>query len=151
MSVATAVVNSVTEFYHREVLPALIEKLDLAFPEFHWRRTDGGWVADNQHNYVRAGGRPHELVTCTDADGFSIGGRPEMTWLAYVNGGRTPRGTEYLAAVRHLAELAGVDTSPLARLERTAAKNGQHADLHRKLLDGFYRIAKNLLDEFSTI
>lgn len=147
MSVATAVVNSVTEFYHREVLPALIEKLDFAFPEFHWRRTDGGWVADNQHNYVRAGGRPHELVTCTDADGFSIGGRPEMTWLAYVNGGRTPRGTEYLAAVRHLAELAGVDTSPLARLERTAAKNGQHADLHRKLLDGFYRIAKNLLDD----
>lgn len=147
MSVATAVVNSVAEFYHREVLPALIEKLDLAFPEFHWRRTDNGWVADNQHNYVRAGGRPHELVACTDADGFSVGGRPEMTWLAYVNGGRTPRGAEYLAAVRHLAELANVDTSPLARLERAASLNGRHAEQHRKLIDGFYRIAKALLDE----
>lgn len=146
MSVATSSVTSVSEFYQREVLPRLIERLDLAFPEFHWRRTENGWVADNQHSYVRAGGRAHELVTCPDADGFSVSGRPEMTWLAYVNGGRNPQGTEYVSAVRHLAELAGVDASPLIELESFNVQPPRQTDQYRKLNDSFFRIAKDLLD-----
>ncbi len=147
MSVATTSATSVSEFYHREVLPRLIERLDLAFPEFHWRRTEGGWVADNQHSYVRAGGRPHEMVTCPDADGFSVSGRPEMTWLAYVNGGRNPQGAEYVSAVRHLAELAGVDASPLVGLESFTVPTRHQGEQYNKLNDRFFQIAKRLLDE----
>ncbi len=147
MSVATTTVDNVAEFYQHEVLPALIDALDVAFPEFHWRRTDSGWVADNQHNYVRAGGRPHELVTCCEAEGFSVSGRPEMTWLAYVNGGRTPRGAEYVAAVRHLAELAGVDASSLQSFETTTFSSSHHRERFSKLIDAFFRIAKGLLDD----
>ncbi len=146
MSVATTTIDSVDEFYRHDVLPALINHLDVAFSEFHWRRTEDGWVADNQHNYVRAGGRPHELVTCTDPEGFSVSGRPEMTWLAYVNGGRTPRGTEFVAAVRHLAELAGIDASPLGHLKTASATNPRQREQYRKLNDAFFRIAKEMLD-----
>ena len=147
MSVATTTVDHVAEFYRREVLPALIDQLDVAFPEFHWRRTSNGWVADNQHNYIRAGGRPHELVTCIDPEGFSISERPGMTWLAYVNGGRTPQGAEFVSAVHHLAELVGVDAVPLRYFESTSVPTVRHGDQHRKLIDAFFHISKEMLDD----
>ncbi len=36
------------DFYTDEVLPALQETLDTAFPEFGWKRDRQGWVATNQ-------------------------------------------------------------------------------------------------------
>ena len=38
----------IADFYEREVLPALNERLDQAFPEFGWTRDPRGWHATNQ-------------------------------------------------------------------------------------------------------
>ena len=44
----------VIDFYEEVVQPALMARLDQAFPEFGWRRDARGWVATNQeHTHVR--------------------------------------------------------------------------------------------------
>jgi len=37
----------IADFYEHEVLPALTERLDQAFPEFGWERDPRGWHATN--------------------------------------------------------------------------------------------------------
>jgi hypothetical protein len=54
-----------------------------------------------------------------------------MLWTAYVNGGSVPRGTDFVRAVRELAERAGVDPSPLERPQ----PRDQRADLLREFFD----------------
>ena len=139
--------RTVTEFYHQEVLPALFARLDEAFPEFHWRRTGAGWTADNRHNFARAGGRPHEQVECFDAEGFSVGGRPLMSWLAYVNGGQLPHGGEFVAAVKHLAELVGIDAGDIDRPAAVSTPSNGHLEDSRRaaVLEAFLRVTRESL------
>lgn len=117
----------VTSFYTETVLPALVERLDDAFPEFGWRRDSRGWVATNEeHTHARLGVRAERVVAHGPAPrGFLIHGGESMLWTAYVCGGGVPRGREFVHAVEEIARRAGVDPS---RIERAAPRDRQ-ADL----------------------
>ena len=86
--------TSLVEFLESEVQPALFDKLDVAFPEFGWKRT------------ARFGARPDRIV-CNRPFGFLIHGRGPVTWTEFVHGCK-PRGREFADAVRALAERCGV-------------------------------------------
>lgn len=124
----------VGEFYAEVVLPALVARLDAAFPEFGWRRDTRGWVASNQEMTHRVlGVRADRVVAHGDAPpGFLVHGGQTVLWTAYVNGGQVPRGDTFRTVVRELAGRAGVDASPIDRsLPR---------DRGRELLDDFFRL-----------
>jgi hypothetical protein len=122
-----------SDFYTETVLPTLAERLDHAFPEFGWRRDARGWVATNeQHTHARLGVRAERVVAHGPAPrGFLIHGGEPMLWTAYVNGGTVPRGTDFVRAVRELAERAGVDPSPLDRPQ----PRDRRADLLQECFD----------------
>lgn len=115
------------------MLPALIERLDHAFPEFGWRRDAHGWVATNEeHTHARLGVRAERVVAHGPAPrGFLIHGGEPMYWTTYVNGGTVPRGADFVRAVRELAERAGIDSSPLDR----AQPRDRRADLLKAFFD----------------
>jgi hypothetical protein len=105
------------DFYTEIVLPALQERLDVAFPEFGWRRDQLGWVATNEETTHRLlGVRAERVVAHGPAPrGFLVHGGEAMLWTAYVSGGAIPRGRDFVRAVRAIAERAGIDTAPLER------------------------------------
>src|SRR4051794_4219094 len=114
---ATAQRPNVADFYEREVLPALMHRLDHAFPEFGWRRDAHGWVATSAE-YTRStlGARPDRVVCHGQAPrGFLIHGHGAVLWTTYLNDGQPARGREFITAVRTLAERAGIDSSALDR------------------------------------
>lgn len=109
----------VVDYYTDVVLPALADRLDMAFPEFGWRRDSRGWIATNEEMTHRVlGVRAERVVAHGPAPrGFLIHGAEPVLWTAYVNGGQVPQGAEFVRAVRELADRAGVDTGPLERTE----------------------------------
>lgn len=113
---------SIVDFYTDVVLPALIERLDSAFPEFGWRRDDRGWVATNEEMTHRAfDARADRVVAHGPAQrGFLIHGGEPMLWTAYLNGGVTPRGEDFVRIVKEIARRAGVDTTAIDRPDRRA-------------------------------
>jgi len=129
----------VTVFYTETVLPALVERLDDAFPEFGWRRDPRGWVATNEeHTHARLGVRAERVVAHGPAPrGFLIHGGDPMLWTAYVCGGGVPRGREFVRAVEEIARRAGVDPSPIER----AAPHDRQADV----LEDFFSLCRREL------
>jgi DNA primase len=115
------------------VLPVLAERLDRAFPEFGWRRDRNGWVATNEeHTHTHLGVRAERVVAHGPAPrGVLVHGGEPMLWTAYVSGGDVPRGADFIRAVRDLAERAGVDPSPLDRVE----PRDRHSDLLKAFFD----------------
>src|SRR4051794_20394126 len=115
---------NIAGFYEREVLPALMGRLDQAFPEFGWRRDARGWVATSAE-YTRStlGARPDRVVCHGDAPrGFLVHGDGAVLWTTYVNDGQAARGRDFISAVRALAERAGVDASVLDRAPTAAER-----------------------------
>jgi len=53
---------SILSFYTDEVLPALANRLDQAFPEFGWKRDRDGWIASNEETTHRLLGVRAERV-----------------------------------------------------------------------------------------
>jgi len=99
------------------VLPGLAERLDIAFPEFGWRRDPRGWVATNEEMTHRVlGVRADRVVAHGPAPrGFLVFGGEATLWTSYVSGGSVPRGEEFTRAVKDIAQRSGVDTSPIER------------------------------------
>jgi hypothetical protein len=93
------------------VLPALVERLDQAFPEFGWQRDPRGWHATNQdYTHTTLGVRADRVVCHGDAPrGFLIHGHGPVLWTSYANHGKPARGLEFIDVVHHLAERAGID------------------------------------------
>jgi DNA primase len=131
--------SGVVDYYTDVVLPALAERLDGAFPEFGWRRDGRGWVATNEEMTHRVlGVRAERVVAHGPAPrGFLIHGADPVLWTSYLSSGQTPRGAEFVRAVRELAERAGVDTAPLGRAEPR--------DRKAALLGRFFEIAQREL------
>jgi DNA primase catalytic core len=125
------------DFLDGEVLPALWERLDEAFPEFGWIRKGNGWTATNRDHTKSLPGAPRpERVVCNRAFGFLVHGGEPTPWAAYVNGGDYPKGPEWVETVRKLAGLAGVsfperERSPeeLKRAEERERRRGLLEDL----------------------
>jgi hypothetical protein len=118
---------NVAEFYERTVLPALMGRLDEAFPEFGWQRDQRGWRATNQEfTHARLGARAERVVCHGEAPrGLLVHGDGPLLWTTYANDGTPARGRDFIHAVRLLAVRAGVDVSALDRAptmrERQAA------------------------------
>ena len=126
----------VGDFYTEIVLPALAERLDLAFPEFGWRRDSRGWVATNEEMTHRAlGVRAARVVAHGPAPrGFLVHGGEATLWTAYVHGGSLPRGRGVRPSGEEIAQRAGVDPSPLERPVRR--------DRHIDLLHDFFAFCR---------
>src|SRR3954452_3429160 len=140
---ATAQRPNVADFYEREVLPALMRRLDQAFPEFGWRRDAHGWVATSaEHTRANLGARPDRVVCHGDAPrGFLIHGQGAVLWTTYLNDGHPTRGRDFVDAVRGLAERAGVDA---AILDRPPSAEERRA---RVLEDAFTLSRRELLSD----
>lgn len=127
------------DFYSETVLPALAARLDAAFPEFGWKQDGRGWVATNQEMTHRVLGVRADRVVAHGAApaGFLVHGGETMLWTAYMNGGDVPRGDTFRTVVRELASRAGVDPSPVDRM--------QPRDRSRDLLHDFFRLCQGEL------
>jgi hypothetical protein len=130
----------VIDFYEEVVQPALMSRLDQAFPEFGWRRDARGWVATNEeHTHLRLGARADRVVA-HEPQGFLVHGGEAMFWTAYANGGTVPRGADFVRIVKELAVRAGVDPSAI---ERAAPP-----DRRAEMLEIFFELAgRELLGE----
>lgn len=131
----------IVDYYTDVVLPALADRLDVAFPEFGWRRDSRGWVAtDEEMTHRVLGVRAARVVAHGPAPrGFLVHGAHPVLWTAYLNGGQIPHGSEFAQTVRELAERAGVDTAPLERPEprdRKAELLARFFDLTQRELGG---------------
>lgn len=124
----------VIDFYEEAVLPALMQGLDQAFPEFGWRPDARGWVAtEEDFTHARFGVRA-ERVVAHESHGFLIHGGEPMLWTAYVNNGTVPKGADFVLAVREMAQRAGVDPSALDR--------PQPPDRRAELRECFFALAQ---------
>jgi DNA primase len=127
----------VIDFHNEVVLPALMPRLDEAFPEFGWRRDQRGWVATNQEfTHARLGVRADRVIA-HEPQGFLVHGGDPMLWTAYLNGGSVPQGADFVRAVTELAARAAVDPSPI---ERHAPPDGRG-----ELLETFLDLARREL------
>jgi DNA primase len=125
---ATSERTGIADFYERDVLPVLVQRLDQAFPEFAWRRDPRGWHATNQEfTHSTLGVRADRVICHGDARrGFLIHGQGPVLWTTYANGGHPARGREFVEAVRNLAERAGVE---IERLDRPPTPGERKANL----------------------
>lgn len=131
---------SPVDFYEGHVFPAVFDHLDRVFPELGLVRKGRGWTATNaETTKARFGARPDRVV-CNRPGGFLVHGGDAFSWLAYHRGGETPRGADFVEAVKELAGLAGVDTSPLER-ELTPQEAVELEARHRR---------RDLLEDFAT-
>ncbi|MCO5166612.1 MAG: toprim domain-containing protein [Planctomycetes bacterium] len=130
-------------FLEEEVLPRLFERLDQAFPEFGWEATQDGWVATNRETTKRVLDARPERVICNRPFGFYAHGGQALTWLAYVNGGRAPRGQAFLESARRLCELAGVPF-PEREVSAEELRAVQAAEARRAALEAVTAIVQRL-------
>lgn len=100
------------DFYETAVLPAVFDRLSEVFPELGFIRKGKGWTATNKDATKAHWGARPDRVICNQAGGFWIHGAGRVSWLEYLTG-TNPSGADFVSAVRKLADLAGVDTSPL--------------------------------------
>ncbi|MDH3717562.1 MAG: DUF2934 domain-containing protein [Planctomycetota bacterium] len=135
---ADKTVPETVDFYERQVLPVLFERLDRAFPEFQWTRKSNGWtgVLPAGTNGVHAvEGR---TVRCRQPWGFTdVSGRT-ISWLAYVSGEKIGGRGDLTSAVRELARRASVDESFLSNLWTSANRRATQAyERQRELQEAF--------------
>jgi DNA primase len=123
---AIAARTGIAAFYEGDVLPALTQNLDRAFPEFGWQRDARGWRATNQaFTHATLGVRADRVVCHGDAPrGFLIHGQGPVLWTTYINDGHPARGREFVDAVRNLADRAGIENERLDRPPTNAERKG---------------------------
>jgi putative DNA primase/helicase len=103
--------HNLSQFLEQEVFPALWTQLDSAFPEFGFRQKGKFWVAtvESITRNLPGSPRPDRVLAYQNTPfGLVIHGAEFLTWIAYVSGTHSPRGREFVDAVRKLTELAGV-------------------------------------------
>ena len=129
---------SPVDFYDNTVLPALHERLDSVFPAFGWRRDSRGWVATERDFTKTLPGAPRpDRVVCHNPSGFLVHGGTPTSWVAYIHADlvgdayQRPKGSEWFAAVRRLAVLAGVDPAPL-EVQETAEETERREQRERR-------------------
>lgn len=102
--------HNLSQFLEQEIFPALWNRLDTAFPEFGFKQKGRFWVAtvESITRNLPGSPRPDRVLAYQNTPfGLVIHGAEFLTWLAYVSGTSSPRGKEFVEAVRRLASLAG--------------------------------------------
>jgi len=97
------------DWCEQTVLPALFERLDRAFPEFHWTRCASGWNGYRPATQGRYVNPATDAVRCSQPWGYVEADGRLVSWLEYLNNGRRPRGREFAEVMQRLAQLAGVE------------------------------------------
>lgn len=136
---------SPVDFYQDAVLPEVFARLDAVFPELKLRRTGRGWIATNGEVTKARFGARADRVVCNRPGGFLVHGGDAVSWLAYLKGGTsTPKGADFVEAVKDLARAAGVDPSPLER-ELTPEEAAKLRDHLRRgdLMEDFVDLTHN--------
>jgi putative DNA primase/helicase len=103
--------HNLSLFLEKDVFPTLWNRLDSAFPEFGFIKKGKYWMATVESITRGLPGSPRPdrvLVYQNTPFGVVIHGAEFITWIAYVSGTPSPRGKQFIEAVRKLAELAGV-------------------------------------------
>lgn len=135
------------DFYEEQVLPAAFARLDAVFPGLGLKRKGRGWTATNRETTEdRFNARPDRVV-CNRPGGFLVHGGDAVSWLAYLRGGTaTPKGADFVAAVKELAKAAGVDCSPLEReLTPEESANLQARQRRGDLMEDFVALTHEAL------
>lgn len=120
--------TDVNVFYSQQVLPALFERLDSAFPEFGWMRTPCGWVGR------RPGGAGRDEVAALQPWGFADASGRATGWLSYV-AGTTPADGDFTRVVNKLAGLAGL--SPVNEFAPASERRAIQEERQRAILESF--------------
>lgn len=139
---------SPVDFYEELVLPEVFSRLDAVFPELGLKRKGRGWAATNGETTKARFGARADRVVCNRPGGFLVHGEGPVSWLAYLKGGTsTPKGADFVEAVKDLARAAGVDSSPLEReLSAEETANLQGRQRRGDLLEDFVALThENLL------
>jgi len=135
MSEPASTIPKLLDFYERDVLPKLFQRLDRGFPELRWMRSDRGWTGVMPPHGARSG---DQTIACRHPWGFVMPDGTTVGWLDYVNGGVLSNGDELVSAVRHLAEVAGVASSALDRRLTAEELRWAHREYRRReLLEAF--------------
>jgi len=135
-------------FLDEVLYPRLFECMDTAFPEFRWKRIGTRWEATkwppgfpfsvNHEN-------PDRLNVYENAKYFiKIHGHSGMTPLAYLNGGSTPRGPDFLRIVEELAGKLGLQI-PKRAMSPEEAERARKKEARRTALEAVYEIAHEAL------
>ena len=141
---------SPVEFYETAVLPTAFDRLPEVFPDFGFVRKGRGWTAQNRDATKASFGARADRLICNQPGGFWIHGEGRVSWLEYLEGAH-PTGADFVSAVRKLAELAGVDASPLDReLTPEQAERLESRVRQGDLLETFLAIAGDRLETDET-
>lgn len=135
-------------FLDEVLYPRLFESMDTVFPEFRWKRIGTRWEATawppgfpfsvNHEN-------PDRLNVYENAKYFiKIHGHSGMTPLAYLNGGSTPRGPDFLRIVEELAGKLGLRI-PKRAMSPEEAERARKKEARRTALEAVYEIAHGVL------
>lgn len=100
--------DELLSFYESRVLPALYERLDRAFPELELVWTGDGWKGVKKTDGGVWNRAEQTAIVANHPWGFVTRSGAATSWLAYVSGGVMPNGVALAAAIRKLADLAGV-------------------------------------------
>jgi DNA primase catalytic core len=133
-----AMQNNLGELLEKEVYPALWDRLDTAFPEFGFKRKGDHWIATDESASRRLSGspRPERVWVYSDSPfGIKIHGGEFITWIVYVSGHSSPRGLEFITAVRELCQRSGVLFPEMERPANSTPKEKSietfHDDMYR--------------------
>jgi len=141
---------SPVDFYETAVLPAVFERLSEVFPDFGFIRKGKGWTATNKDATKGQWGARADRVICNQPGGFWIHGEGRVSWLEHLEGTH-PTGADFVAAVRKLADLAGVDPSPLdEELTPEQAERLESRVRRGDLLETFLALAGDYLETDQT-
>lgn len=127
-----------SEFLDDVVLPALFACLDTAFPEFDWRKRGNKWEAGAgcSDDITTLYGRHDRIVCRSDKPfGFAVAGGESCRWIEHICGGASPTGKGFVDAVVRLAEIAGVDPSPISDRTASPEQRRQWAEEHAKRVE----------------
>ena len=132
--------SQLTDLYEKKVLPALFERLDWGFPEFQWTRTTCGWTGVRKRENGYTDSTVSTTIVCDQPWGYVDQNGVAVSWRSHVSHLHGVDGSGFVAAVRKLAELAGVTDSTLHGLASISSLDEQQAERNerrRELIESF--------------
>jgi hypothetical protein len=134
--------QDLSQWFEDDLLPALFENLPSAFPEFGWVK-DGsmGWKATKSPLGAKAA-----RIVCHKPFGFLIHGGESVSWLSYVNDGTRPTGSDFIKALKDLAQRAG-KSLPAKDLTPEEKERREAKEKERDLVEAVVQFCHKLLLE----
>lgn len=133
-------------FYDQDVIPALYERLDSAFPELGFKWYQNHWRATKKNGASQLPGAPRPdriYVYQNRSHGMLVQGGSFISWTSYLNGNSSPKGQNYIAIIKKLANRAGVDPSCINRkLSKSEVEASRKAQRKNELLEAFLDFSK---------